>query len=77
MNTLIRAFVILLVVVTLLLGLAWSRAEMLFKGQASSVDMILLALGIAFLLPIFTLLGRIVYLNAVLGKAAQQAGEEN
>lgn len=70
MKRLTVVFLALLGLATLLLGQVWSRGETVFSGQGTPADIAVVVLSAGFLVPVFIVLGRVVYLNARLAKAA-------
>ena len=76
MNRLIVVFLALLGLATLLLGQVWSRGETVFNGQGTPADIAVVVLSAVFLVPVLVVLGRMVYLNARLAKAATRQEHE-
>ena len=76
MNRLTVVFLGLLGLATLLLGQVWSRGETVFNGQGTPADIAVVVLSAVFLVPVIVVLGRLVYLNARLAKAAARQEQE-
>ena len=70
MNKLTVVFLVLLSLATLLLGQVWSRGETVLNGQGTPTDTAVVVLSAVFLVPVIVVLGRVVFLNARLAKAA-------
>jgi len=76
MNRLTVIFLVLLGLATLLLGQAWSRGEIVLNGQGTPMDTAVVVLSVVLFVPVLVVLGRMVYLNARLAKAAAQQEHE-
>lgn len=76
MNRLTIVFLALLGLATLLLGQVWSRGETVLNGQGVPADTAVVVLSAVLLAPVFAVLGRIIYLNARLAKAATRQEHE-
>ena len=76
MNRLTILFLALLGLATLLLGQVWSRSETVLNGQGTPADATVVVLSAVLLVPVFAVLGRIVYLNARLAQAATRQEHE-
>lgn len=76
MNRLTVVFLALLGLTTLLLGQVWSRGETVLNGQGTPADTAVIVLSVVLFVPVVVVLGRMVYLNARLAKAAAQQEHE-
>ncbi|MCC6611847.1 MAG: hypothetical protein IT320_00135 [Anaerolineae bacterium] len=76
MNRLTIVFLVLLGLATLLLGQVWSGGEIMLNGQGTPADTTTVVLSAVLLVPVFVVLGRMVYLNARLTKAAARHEHE-
>lgn len=76
MNRSTVIFLVLLGLATLLLGQVWSRGETVLSRQGTPTDTAIVVLNAVLFVPVFIALGRMVYLNARLAKAAARREHE-